>query len=208
MPLFFVLPATRVGLKVSDLNWRTLLCSAVLACSLIGILLPLYFSAHYAASATAALYVIYLGALKTVSSWSPWRRPVGRMLVRLVPTLCIVLAGVYTAVPSSRPAKFFSIPSWCTRWQPLDRADVEQSLSSQDGGQLVIVSYSARHDPVEEWVFNSADIDKSKVVWARDMGPEKNQELLNYYHYRKVWRLNPDFNPPRLVLYSGSRGTN
>ena len=41
--------------------------------------------------------------------------------------------------------------------------------------------YQPQHDPLQEWVYNNADIDGSKVVWARDMGPEQNEELIRYY---------------------------
>jgi len=41
-------------------------------------------------------------------------------------------------------------------------------------------------------VYNGADIDGHKIVWARDMGPEKNQELLDYYRGRKFWMVEAD----------------
>ncbi len=32
----------------------------------------------------------------------------------------------------------------------------------------------------EDWVFNRADMDWSKIVWAYDMGAERSQELIEY----------------------------
>jgi len=43
-----------------------------------------------------------------------------------------------------------------------------------------------------EWVFNGADIDSQKIVWARDMGSERNRELLDYYRGRKFWEVKAD----------------
>jgi hypothetical protein len=50
-------------------------------------------------------------------------------------------------------------------------------------------------------VWNAADIDGSKVVWARDMGEAANQELLDYFKDRRVWRLNGDDPRPELRSY-------
>jgi hypothetical protein len=65
----------------------------------------------------------------------------------------------------------------------------------------VLVRYRPNHDPFLDWVFNGADIDGQKVVWARDMGAEKNQELLCYYKDRRWWELDADISPTRLVPY-------
>ena len=65
----------------------------------------------------------------------------------------------------------------------------------------MIVHYGPRHDVDWEWVYNAADIDQAKVIWARDMGDDKNQELLRYFPGRRVWLLNGDDSPPRLSPY-------
>jgi hypothetical protein len=58
-----------------------------------------------------------------------------------------------------------------------------------------------------DYVYNAADIDGAPIVWARDMGPEKNQELLNYYRGRKVWLLEADLKADQLRTYP-AKGTN
>ena len=37
------------------------------------------------------------------------------------------------------------------------------------------------------------------VVWARDMGAAKNQELIDYYKDRRVWLVEPDEKPVRVT---------
>jgi len=64
------------------------------------------------------------------------------------------------------------------------------------------VRYRPDHDPQKEWVYNGADIDHSKVIWARDMDPAENRELFQYYRDRRVWLLEADETPPRLSQYS------
>jgi hypothetical protein len=70
---------------------------------------------------------------------------------------------------------------------------------------LVIVRYSPDHSPHIEYVFNSANIDKSQIVWARDMGEAKNKELLDYYPDRRVWLLEPDQPPTSLAPYAAGQ---
>jgi len=66
---------------------------------------------------------------------------------------------------------------------------------------LVIVRYSATHQLGLDWVYNRADIDASKVVWARDMGRHQNVPLLTYFKGHRVWLVEPDVSPPRLSAY-------
>jgi hypothetical protein len=83
----------------------------------------------------------------------------------------------------------------------LDRAHVLAELGKCPGGQLAIVRYTPRHDIFGEWVYNAADIDHSKVVWAREMDSASNLELLSYFKDRKAWLVEPDFDPPRVSPY-------
>jgi hypothetical protein len=82
------------------------------------------------------------------------------------------------------------------------RAYLEDWLSRRPRKQLVIVHYSAFHSPDQEWVYNEADIDASKVVWAREMDPKSDAQLVDYFKDREVWLLNADARPPRVVPYN------
>jgi hypothetical protein len=63
------------------------------------------------------------------------------------------------------------------------------------------VRYAEGHNPHLEWVWNAADIDRSAVVWAREMGPVQNARLLSYYVGRQVWLFEPDRDPTALTPY-------
>ena len=84
------------------------------------------------------------------------------------------------------------------------RAAVLAELEQCPGLQLAIVRYLPCHDFHDEWVFNRADIDTAKVVWARDMGPARNKELIDYFRDRHVWLVEADETPPRVLPYSAS----
>jgi len=83
----------------------------------------------------------------------------------------------------------------------LARAAIVETLEQSPGRHLVIVSYGPHHNVDWEWVYNAADIDSAKIIWARDMGERDNQELLNYFQDRTAWQLNGDESPPRLEPY-------
>jgi hypothetical protein len=72
---------------------------------------------------------------------------------------------------------------------------------------LVIVRYSPEHSYHAEWVYNEADIDSAKVIWAREMDDEHNRQLLEYFKDRHIWLIEADEIPPRLTPYPiiGSR---
>ncbi|HET9087187.1 MAG TPA: hypothetical protein VFN53_06680, partial [Acidobacteriaceae bacterium] len=48
---------------------------------------------------------------------------------------------------------------------------------------------------------NDPDIDRSKVIWAREMDATENCELINYYKDRKVWLVQPDLHPASVTPY-------
>jgi len=72
------------------------------------------------------------------------------------------------------------------------RAAVEARLSALPGRHLVLVQYGPDHVVHDEWVYNGADIDGSRVVFAHDMGPAENERLIRYFAGRVLWRFEPE----------------
>lgn len=81
------------------------------------------------------------------------------------------------------------------------RSTVKALLAAAGPRHLVIVRRGKNASMHEDWIVNEADIDGSKIVWARDMSPAQNRELLAYFGDRKKWLLEPDQTPLRLVQY-------
>lgn len=157
---------------------------------------------HYLAPFIAGFYAILMQCMRRLRAW----RPRGRALVRLMPLLCIALAAFrLAAVPLH-----ISIPRWPSMWygtEPLGlpRAEVAAQLARYPGKQLAVVRYMPSHIPFDDWVYNAADIDRSRVVWAREMDSADDMKLLTYFHDRGVWLVEPDAIPPRVTPYR--RGT-
>jgi hypothetical protein len=86
----------------------------------------------------------------------------------------------------------------------LPRARVLAELEKRSGPQLAIVRYSPGHAPFDDWVYNAADIDHSKVVWARETA-NHDSDLLRYFRDRRAWLVEPDSDPPLISPYPGSQ---
>jgi hypothetical protein len=168
----------------------------ILACMFLGFAVQTWTLPHYFSPATALLYLVVAQCLRHVRMWN-WRgRPLGSSFVTMIPLLgCALIVLRVTAVLAHVQIE----PAWPRG--NLDRVALVRELSRTPGKQLVVVSYGSHHNPHLEWVWNQADIDSSKIVWARDMGETGNRDLLNYFKDRQVWRMNGDDSPPRLQPY-------
>jgi hypothetical protein len=146
-----------------------------------------WFLPHYFCPALGAFYILLIQCLRQLWRWRRATTMVGPALVRAIPLLALAIivlrltaAGVHIQIE----------PAWPRG--NLKRATILHQLQQRPGPQLIIVSYDAEHDVHSEWVYNDADIDRSKVVWARDMGRSGNRELLQYYSDRQSWLLEAD----------------
>jgi hypothetical protein len=172
-----------------------------------GMSIQVFLLPHYLAPFTAAFYAIGLQAMRHLRVWKPENRPVGLMLVRSMVTVCLIMSGLRLfAGPLHLALPQYPATAWNFIWYGPDhfgteRARVESDLKQLPGKQLVIVRYSVRHDPFDEWVYNAADIDGSRIVWAREMDSANNAELIQYYRDRRVWLVQPDQVPAIVSLY-------
>ncbi|MBV9481303.1 MAG: hypothetical protein JO249_11195 [Acidobacteria bacterium] len=157
---------------------------------------------HYFAPATGLLYLVLLQGMRHLRLWKRKERAYGRDLVRAIPIVCLAMIALRVA---SARAHARIEPEWPRgNW---NRVRVIQQLEKVPGKQLVIVRYGPGHAVDDEYVYNGANIDSSKIVWARDMGAEKNQELITYFHGRHVWLLEPDHSSPLLTAYQSQNNS-
>jgi hypothetical protein len=82
-------------------------------------------------------------------------------------------------------------------------AKMVKQLEAMPGKHLVIVHYAPEHFADHEWVYNDADFDGSKIVWAREIPGQPLAPLLKYFSGRKVWTVKPDAETPVPEPYQG-----
>ena len=147
---------------------------------------------HYLAPATAVIFALLVQAARHLRTMRVYRFPLGAALSR-----ALVFALVLDVW--SLAAQRIGDPQGWGGWGLVDRADLQEKLESTPGKHLVLVHYGEGHSVHEEWVYNAADIDSCKVVWARDLPGDVNARLLDYYRERAVWLVTPDSNRVSLL---------
>ena len=180
------------------LRWDHKLTFAVTLCGLfVSFMIPVtwHTSPHYLAPAFGAYMMVLLQSLRHLRLCR-WRgMPLGAALTCGVLIIWVAWVGVFW----SRYGRY-------SRGN-LQRAGLIRQLGVAGGKHLIVVRYSEHHNTHEEWVYNDADIDAARVVWAREMNTEKDQLMLQFFRDRAAWLLEPDIKPLRLVPLQREEGS-
>jgi hypothetical protein len=192
------------GASFHSFSNRTQFMLIVFATVLFGAALPVYFNPHYVAAITAGLYFLIVTAMRRLRRWRPRGHSAGLAIVRSTCAVAVLMLAVLVGTPERLHAGV-NLLTWCSpavyrTW----RSEIQRQLLSMAGNHLLIVSYDASHPVIDEWVFNDADIDGSRIVWARDMGKPRNKEIVDYFSERKVWIVHADDPRPQLLPYAES----
>jgi len=164
-----------------------------------------FFFPHYVSAFTGVFYVVLMQAMRHLRLWHPCGQPVGLFLVRVLPVICLVLVAVRLGAQPLKIdiGRWPAIATWYGTERPGgSRARVLADLANRPGRQLAIVRYASGHSVFDDWVYNTADIDGSRVVWAREMDADHNRALLSYFRDRSAWLVEPDFDPPRITQFA------
>ncbi|HWZ98622.1 MAG TPA: hypothetical protein VN025_12760 [Candidatus Dormibacteraeota bacterium] len=175
--LALALPGLPFALR--DRKFRTLWVT--LALVLVAVYLVVWSNAHYAAPATCLYFALIVQSLRHLRTMTSFSFAWGKALARTAVVLLVVNTGMAAANKECDPM------SWtCTGDQ--SRVLVLKKLRAEPGKHLVMVRYNEDDLSVhDEWVFNGADIDGSKILWARELDKAQNEKLFAYFKDRKVW---------------------
>jgi hypothetical protein len=189
---WLLIPSVWIWTDPSALQRDRWMRFGLLICGLFlgALLLEIWIWPHYAAPVTGLVIVIALKSMRHLRS-RRYMRTVGQFVVRLTIALSIVSFVIFCLRSSQKER---------TEWN-YQRANMIAELKADTDRHLVIVRYRPDHNVHQEWVYNEADIDGAKVIWAREMDAAHNRELLEYFKGRRFWLLEPDAETPRLVPY-------
>jgi len=103
------------------------------------------------------------------------------------PLLCFCLIA---GVVMGSPGYYMDILTRREMPHPLKaamRTRTQQMLESVGGRHVVFIEYAPNHSMLDEWVYNSADIDSAKIIWCRNVSAEHKVKVKNYYPNRIFW---------------------
>jgi hypothetical protein len=203
-PLYLALLAFLLSIR----GFRDLWLLLTLAVFALGTNFEADFEFQNVAAVASVLVLLSVRGLQQLSRVRLRGRAIGHEAARFIAFLCaahfLFWYGLHLFETSDLRAAMIPYETWDSIDRPgLDRRiQIEDELARLPGRQLVFVHYSPAHNFQDEWVYNDADVDGARTVWARDRGPAENRALQSYYQSRRVWLLEPDERPPKLSPYA------
>jgi hypothetical protein len=189
--LFLALPA--LPFLFRDRKMRLPLIAVTLG--VLGVFVVIWSNAHYAAPLTCAIYALIVQSLRHLRTMRISARPVGLALSRAVVLLLVLDAGINAFRGICDPLL------WPCAGDP-SRAAIAEKLQHTPGKHLIVVRYTEDHNIHDDWVYNGANIDAAKVLWARELSPDQNAKLFAYFKDRQIWLATPDEDNTYLEQYT------
>jgi hypothetical protein len=159
------------------------------------------FQFHYMAACVCLFLLISVEGLRRLA-----RLRAGAMAARAIIFLCLAQFFFWYGLHLGETPRFAELRGY-DMWDSINhnegqpRRDTAAQIAKLPGRLLIFVRYWPGHIFRNEWVYNAADIDASRVVWARDLGEAEDKKLRAYYPSRSVYLFEPDARPPRLGPY-------
>ena len=201
-PLYLALPFFLPALREFRFQW--VLFTILLVA--IGSNFYVYFFPHYMAAEASLILLISVTALDRLSRIRIRGADSGAEAAALIVFLCVAHFAFWYGLHASGNGELMNAMWRWETWDTINGGDpdgriaIHEALAKAPGKQLVFVRYGPQH-VFNEWVYNGADIDSQRVVWARDLGAE-DEMLRRYYPDRTAWLLEADATPVKLEPYA------
>lgn len=149
-----------------------------------------YEAAHYSAPFLPMFCVVIASSLERLWGWSGKLKNIGKTLV---------IGGLIFAVAHN----FYdgiNLFEQRSKFITNQRLKIENDLSNSGERHLILVRYNPKESEQEyfEFVYNSANIKEQSVIWARDLGIERNAELFRNYPNRQHWLFEVNKENPKI----------
>src|SRR5882672_7636613 len=182
------------GLPFAFFHPKLRLPVAIFLIVTVGFFLVIWSMPHYAAPLTCVIVLLLVQAILHLRTINVGGRSVGAALARAAVVLLAIDITLGVAHGVCDPLR------WACKGDP-SRAAIVERLSHAPGKHLVIVRYPEGYNVHDDWVFNGAEIDSAKLLWARETNPQQNQKLLDYFKDRQIWLIEPEKNDTELLPY-------
>lgn len=147
---------------------------------------------HYTAPLYPIVLILTMRGFEWLRSFRIKGKPTGLFLTRAMPAAAIALLALpASSVVSGSPAMVSNVDSaaCCAISVANLRSTLVEQIAAAPGRHLVLVR-DGPHNPIHfEMVYNEADIDNAKIVWARRLGPARDKALLSHFTDRRVWEF-------------------
>jgi hypothetical protein len=177
-----------------DRKMRLLIATFLLVT--VGVFAVIWSNAHYAAPLTCIIFALAVQTIRHLRTMRIGHRLVGLALSRAIVLLLVLDTGINAFRGICDPLL------WPCQGDP-SRTAIAEKLQHTPGKHLIMVRYDKDdHNIHDEWVYNGAEIDSAKFLWARELDPEQNAKLFAYFKDRKIWLVTPDSDNTYLEPYT------
>ena len=196
-PLYVAVVAYLIGMR----RWRDFWVPGVCLLFALGINFFPQFQFHYMAACVCLFLLMSVEGVRRIA-----RVRASGIAARALIFLCLAQFLFWYGLHLGETPQFAELRGYDT-WDSINhnegkqRRDIAAQVAGIPGRILIFVRYWPQHMFRNEWVYNAADIDGARVVWARDLDEVENEKLRAYYPSRTAWLFEPDARPPRLGPY-------
>jgi hypothetical protein len=151
----------------------------------LGVFMVVWGHPHYAAPLVCVVFALVVQTMRHLNTVRVKGRRLGAIVVRVV-----VIVVLTVTLDRALEGKCDVDQDRCP--ENIERVEIADELSSTPGKHLIMVRYNANHNYHDEWVYNGAEIDSAKVLWARELDAAQNERLFAYFKDRQIWLMRPD----------------
>ena len=153
----------------------------LLACYLAALLLTTFMGDRFLGPIVGIAFVSMTVGARLLFRATQFARP-------LLLTLPFVVGGAFLLGTYAQEQK--KIPLQQIEDNLQSRQQIIDRLTAQGGDHLVFVDAGeANLADTRFYVYNNADIEAARIIWAHDLNPSANRDLIDHHEGRRIWLL-------------------